>query len=364
MAGFAAALAAASGGARVTLVHAAPGATALTAGAWCGPLRLELRSALAHAGSSFLPTFGALPHPAGTLLSCDHAAAAHVPAAHVPAAHVSSAPLEEALVCGIAGLPGFHAPALARLWTGTGASPRHATLTLDGTPAGGWSQVSLAAALERDPSTLCRALERVTGAASRIVLPAVLGMADGDAVRSRLTAAAGVPVTEALGVAPSLPGWRLHRSIARALEAAGVDVHRGRAALARSTHDRLEAIRVTGDDGTITIEARACVLATGKYSGGGIVAGQRFTESVLGLTVAVERFGRVFEDVEPIALTDPDANDAQPLLLVGVDPAEVPFTNVHVAGTVRAGIDAAAWRIGDVAEDGWRAGAAAAQEGA
>ena len=350
MAGFAAALAAASSGARVTLVHAAPGTTALMAGAWCGPLREELRSALAHAGSPFVTSRQPLPHPAGTLVPCDHAAAAHV----------SAAPIEESLVCGIAGLPGFHAPALARLWARTGDSPRHATIALDHTPAAGWSPVSLAAMLERDPSALCRALDAVAGDATYLVLPAVLGMADGEAVRSRLATAAGVPVAEALGVAPSLPGWRLHRSIARALESAGIDMHHGRAALARSTSDRFDALRVTGDGGEITIDARACVLATGKFAGGGVAAEQRFVEPVLGLSVTVERFGRTFEDVEPIALTDPDANDAQPLLLAGVDPGVVPFTNVHIAGTVRAGIDASTWRIGDVAEDGWRAGTAAA----
>jgi anaerobic glycerol-3-phosphate dehydrogenase len=354
VAGFAAALAAASSGARVVLVHAAPGTTALTAGAWLGPLREELRSALAHAGSPFQPTPHPLPHPAGALVACDHAAAAHA----------SPARIGEALVCGIAGLPGFHAPSLARLWAGTGPPPRHATLTLDGTPAGGWSPVSLAASLERDPSLLCRALEARAGDASHLVLPAVLGMADDAAVRNRLSAAAGVTVTEALALAPSLPGWRLHRSIARALESTGIDVHRGRASIVRSTRSRLEAIRVTGDDGDITIDARACVLATGKYAGGGIAAEQRFVESVLGMTVAVERFGRAFEDVEPVALTDPDANDAQPLLLAGVDPAAIAFDNVHLAGTVRAGLDASTWRIGDMAEDGWRAGAAAAGEAA
>ena len=35
---------------------------------------------------------------------------------------------------------------------------------------------------------------------------------------------AGLPLGEALGVAPSIPGWRLDRALRRALEAAGVRI--------------------------------------------------------------------------------------------------------------------------------------------
>jgi hypothetical protein len=62
------------------------------------------------------------------------------------------------LVCGIAGLPRFHARSLAALWADGAGLPAAAlgaiTIELQATPAAGWAPASLAAALEREPRTL------------------------------------------------------------------------------------------------------------------------------------------------------------------------------------------------------------------
>src|SRR5690606_169680 len=143
-AGVAAALAAAARGRRVALVRTGPGATALTAGGWRGPLPAGPGRAPAAAGVPPAPPARprAPPPPAG--LRPYHLAAPAQPAAVVEAG---------ALVCGILGLPGFTAPALARLW-GDAARVELAAATLDAgplTPPAGWSPVALAAALEREP---------------------------------------------------------------------------------------------------------------------------------------------------------------------------------------------------------------------
>ena len=54
-------------GRRVGLVRAAPGATAMVAGGWAGPLPEPLGAALARAGMPFEPASSPLPHPAGRL---------------------------------------------------------------------------------------------------------------------------------------------------------------------------------------------------------------------------------------------------------------------------------------------------------
>ncbi len=345
IAGSAAALAAAARGARTAVARAAPGATALVSGGWCGPLRPELDAALRSAGLPLQPVGTPLPHPSGTRVTCEYA----------PASHAD--PVPDPIVCGIAGLAGFHAPALARLWFGDDA--RHVTITIDDMPAAGWSPVSLAALLEREPERLGRPLAAVTSRRTA-VLPAILGIDRVDDVRAGI----GAPVVEALGVAPSIPGWRLQRALDRALEAAGVDRIAGRAHAARTGSERLTAVNITGDDSRSTIAARAFVLATGKFTGGGIQADERLREMALGMTATVERFGRTFEEADAVALTDADAGDVQPLLLAGVMDEDVPYANVFLAGTVRAGTDTARWALGEMAEDGWRAGESAARAAA
>jgi anaerobic glycerol-3-phosphate dehydrogenase len=117
------------------------------------------------------------------------------------------------------------------------------------------------------------------------------------------------------------------------------------------------------------------VLATGKYIGGGIAADPRFTETVFGVDVAIERFGRVFRDATAVlALTDPARHEPQPLLALGVATdaqsrpvtasGDVAFDNVFVAGSVRAGIETATPGLAVATHDGWAAGERAARHAA
>ena len=364
-AGVAAALAAAARGRRVALVRAGPGATALAAGGWRGPMPAGLGRALEAAGLPHEPPAGPLPHPHGDLRRHDLAAPAQ-----------AAAVLEDgALVCGILGLPGFTAPALARLW-GDAARVRLAVATLDAgplTPPAGWSPIALAATLEREPGPLADALARAvreTGA-TRAILPPVLGLEQGEAVRGTLAAAAGVPVGEMLGVPPSVPGWRLDRALLAAAEAHGVEVVAGRAGAPEVAGRRIVAVRVRADDGAeLRLAARAVVLATGKFVGGGIVADARLREPALGCPVWVEHLGSAFDAPEPLALTRPEREAPQPLLGAGVRDdgggrpvdrrGDVVYTNVRVAGSIRAGVETARLGLGEAAVDGWAMGGAAA----
>lgn len=395
IAGCAAALAAAAAGRRVGIVRAAPGVTTLAAGGWAGPLPERLGAALARAGLPFGPAPSPLPHPAGRLDAYDFAAASHL----------AGAPLDGALVCGIAGLAGFPASALARAWGAGGVDPAGASVLDAGSlPPGGWSPAALASYLEREPERLAEALAaavRRTGA-TRVVLPSVLGVDRVAEVRAALEDAAGVPVGEALGTPPSLPGWRLDRALSLALDEAGVTVVAGRVVdrVVDGANVRAVAVRPAGvgasgpsglagrdgrrngtvgdlraapsPDGMLRISARSFVLATGKYLAGGIRADERFEEPAFGCPVRADYLGATFEAPDSLALTLPDRNAEQPLLRVGVrtDDAARPvdrrgavvYENVRVAGTVRADTDAAAPGLGHSAADGWRAGELAAED--
>lgn len=379
-AGVAAALSAARTGARVALVRRGPGAAALAGGGWYNAPPAELRDALARVGYELVDCDTPLPHPDGTVVPCQTAAAASARAGlGIDATGV--------LVCGIAGLPSFRATALAALWTdaaaieGDGLSA--ATLALDHTPAAGWSPVSLAALLEREPDRLVRplaALVRERGA-ERVILPAVLGLADHARVLAAVTDETGVAAGEALGVAPSVPGWRLDRALMSTVADAGVRVIAGRVVRCATDGDLVRNVSVAdGTAGTaqsgaapglIEIAGECFVLATGKYIAGGITAEVEFEEPALGCDVALERFARTIDDPgAALVLTDPERSEPQPVLSAGVrvdgdgrplTPADDAFlANVFVAGSVRAGAETATLGLGAASRDGWDAGSRAA----
>lgn len=366
VAGVAAALAAAELGRAVALVRSAPGATALSAGGWRGGLPDGLARVLADGGLPYEPVTDRLPHAAGGLVVYDRAAPAQRRAV----------PIDGAVVCGIAGLPDFPAPALAGLWgSAAGANLASATLELGPTPVSGWSTTSLAAALERDPAPLADAIAaavRRTGA-TRAILPAVLGLERSDEVLRVVEDAAGVPVGEALAGTPSLPGWRLDRLLMTAVEAAGVVVVAGKVVGHDHADGRIFRVHThsIGAVRKIHIETAAIVLATGKFMGGGLTTDGPLRETALGCPVWI---GSMPEPgtPDPLALTYVDRRLPQPLLAAGVRTdaegrpvdrrGDVVYHNVWVAGSIRAGTDAAGLGLGTAAEDGWRAGEAAARE--
>src|SRR3954466_16303763 len=98
----AAALSAARGGAQTALVRAAPGASAVSSGAWSGPLDANIARALDAAGLPHVRAPQPLPHPFGDLRASDYAAASHV----FPGA------IRDAVLCGITGFSAFPIPAL------------------------------------------------------------------------------------------------------------------------------------------------------------------------------------------------------------------------------------------------------------
>ncbi len=345
--GVSAALAAHQRGARTCLIRGAPGATALASGAWSGPLRPELRAALAAAGLAMSPTRGALLHERGQRVAAEFAGSTHVGAAAG----------DGVMVCGFAGLPHFNAPTLARLWNPERVMESR-TIRLAATPAAGWSTASLAAHVESNVDALLPHLENTR--ATTVVLPAVLGITRSEQVLSKLREH-GVQAAEALAASPSLPGWRLHTALETALSMRGIVTVAGRAQLEVSRDRRVQSVRV----GAELLHARAFVLATGKFLGGGITADDVFRETVFDVPIWVEQLGDVFTAPDALTLTDPVRTADQPLLHAGVHADDhqrpigragtVIYENVYVAGTIRADWAATA-SLGACAEDGWQAG--------
>ena len=371
-AGTAAALSAARAGASVAMVRRGPGAAALSGGAWRDAPPDEMREALDAAGCELTACDGALPHPDGTLVSSALAGVSHANASLTGGARA-------VLVCGISGLPSFRAAAIAALWADqAGAGPdafAAATLTLEGTPAAGWSAVALAGLLDREPARLATPLEAIVQRhpAERIVLPAVHGLANHRRVLETVAEAAGVMTGEALGVAPSVPGWRLDQALQKAAADAGVRIIAGKVVGAAMSSGAVRSVSIRGRGAVPDLAGGCFVLATGKYIGGGITAEAEFEEPALGCDVALERFARTIDDPgAALVLTDPERAEPQPVLSAGVrvdrearplTPADDVFlSNVVVAGSVRAGVETATLGLGAAARDGWAAGIQAAKQ--
>lgn len=370
VAGVAAALSAARAGARVALVARGPGAAALGGGGWHADPPEPLRIALAAADLELVACTGPLPHPDGVLVPCAVAGVSH--------AHASLSAGDSAiLVCGIAGLPSFHASALAALWSDDAGLDSGAvqatTIVVEGTPPAGWSPASLAGLLDREPERLAAAVVRALQghAAERVILPAVLGLENHVNVIGTVEDAAGRAIGEALGSAPSVPGWRLDRALQRVSVDAGIRRIAGRAVAATIQDGRVRSVNVAGRGSTTEVAGSCFVLATGKYIGGGITARAEFEEPALGCDVALERFTRTIDDPgASLVLTDPVRTELQPVLSAGVrvdmdgrplTPAgEVFLSNVFVAGSVRAGVETALLGLGAAAYDGTAAGERAA----
>jgi glycerol-3-phosphate dehydrogenase subunit B len=132
----------------------------------------------------------------------------------------------------------------------------------------------LARALEV-PATLQRLADRVApllGSARALGLPAVLGVHRPDHVHRELQSLLGVPVFEIPTMPPAVPGVRLRELFETGLPQRGVALE------PQHRIKRLElssgGVGATLEDayGEVTIEAGAAVLATGRFTSGGLRA--------------------------------------------------------------------------------------------
>ncbi|MGA7984529.1 MAG: glycerol-3-phosphate dehydrogenase subunit GlpB [Burkholderiales bacterium] len=125
------------------------------------------------------------------------------------------------------------------------------------------------------PATRQRLAERVApllGSAQALGLPAILGVHRPDHVHRELQSLLGVPVFEIPTMPPAVPGVRLRELFETELPRRGVALepqHRVKRLqlLSKGVSARLEDVY-----GEVTIEAAAAVLATGRFTSGGLRA--------------------------------------------------------------------------------------------
>ena len=107
--------------------------------------------------------------------------------------------------------------------------------------------------------------------ATHVAFPPVLGLQDALKNKEKLESLTGTTVFELLGFPPSIPGQRLQRALETIFTKAGGKMLLGHEATSYlKVDDSLKSITAASHRREIKIDAKAFVLATGKYIGGGI----------------------------------------------------------------------------------------------
>lgn len=222
----------------------------------------------------------------------------------------------------------------------------------------------LAARLDVDAAQdeLAVAAAPLAGDGRTTLFPPVLGLFRGTRVRALLRDALGGPVAEVLGTPPWSPsGARLDRALLGALAAAGVRVVTGEARGLVGDGARIAAVDVRVADADAqpdltSLAADVVVLATGRFSGGGLAErGDRLVETLVDLPLYDDR-GRRVDGVPARRHLRRRYADPQPLFSAGIrtdgclrplDAAGHPArANLVAAGDVIGGFDPALQRTG------------------
>ena len=107
--------------------------------------------------------------------------------------------------------------------------------------------------------------------ATHVAFPPVMGLQDALKNKEKLENLTGTTVFELLGFPPSIPGQRLQRALETIFTKAGGKMLLGHEATSYlKVDDSLKSITAASHRREIKIDAKAFVLATGKYIGGGI----------------------------------------------------------------------------------------------
>lgn len=232
---------------------------------------------------------------------------------------------------GICGMPAFNAAnaaerasAVVKRATGRGfAATASAMVELPGCE--NYSNIAPARAAEilddqeRAEIFAGRAADAIAGAdCDRAAFPAILGLRKHAETFAAVERRLGIKIFELASTPPSVPGARLRAAMDAALAKAGVAIVRGRAAGLTSEDGRLAGLDVvTKHEELIKIEASEYALATGKFIGGGIRHDEIVREALFGLPVFSGDTALDSDDA-PMTLLSADINGKQPLFECGL----------------------------------------------
>jgi glycerol-3-phosphate dehydrogenase subunit B len=119
---------------------------------------------------------------------------------------------------------------------------------------------------------LAEAIKAVAGEVKVIGLPAVLGMHSPDFVRAELERLTGFEIFEIPTMPPSVPGIRLREMFEQVFPQKGLTLIPQQKVKSLTFKDNEVELHIRDNYGSITIHAKAVILATGRFLSGGLEA--------------------------------------------------------------------------------------------
>ena len=140
--------------------------------------------------------------------------------------------------------------------------------------------------VEKTREKLAEKIQAVAGDAKVIGLPAVLGMHSPDFIKAELERLTGLEIFEIPTMPPSVPGIRLREMFEQVFPEKGLTLIPQQKVNSLTFNDDCVMLKLKDNYGPITINAKAVILATGRFLSGGLEAHiTGITEPLLDLPV-------------------------------------------------------------------------------
>lgn len=151
---------------------------------------------------------------------------------------------------------------------------------------------------------------------SHLLFPPVLGCENTTDIVAALRRITGLKVGETLSTPMSVPGWRLQSAMEKYFAEHLSEVETGEVVGFDCEGRRITSLRIHDRERRLKLKARSFILATGKYIGGGLRRRGRFQESVFRLPVTHR--GKVLGEETVYRSATRRAAEPQPFFGAGV----------------------------------------------
>lgn len=178
---------------------------------------------------------------------------------------------------------------------------------------------------------------------THVLFPPLLGVLNTTSILNTLKKITGLKIAETLGSPIQIPAFRLRNAMNQILSDAGIQKLNGEVKSVTQQDMCVQSLELESNQKIIRLQAKAFILSTGKYLGGGIVSTSHFNEKIFDahLNIAPDKLASL--------LTEEDSFRLQKIWTLGLAP-EISFRpiqkldlkvyqNVFAAGSVLGGYD-------------------------
>lgn len=189
-------------------------------------------------------------------------------------------------------------------------------------------------------TNLAQVIEQAAKSYDGVLVPPVLGLEHHSAIYTHICKIVDLPVVETLAHLPSVPGVRLQHALDAALLANEIKVFNE---TTNMIIDNKKVVAITTKANT-KLQAKAFVLASGRFIAGGVSFNKRAYENIFNLPLSSE-LGPLETD-SPLSVVRETLIESHPLFTAGVlvdhnlQPlceGEIAFDNLYAAGMVICG---------------------------